>query len=123
MKKLKIILSTGAGRFRRQRKRRRQDAGTNSAAWLTQPLSLMGALNIALQQNAAILKGKNDLEASYGIVVQTRAVALPQVQATGKYTDSETRRCRPPFPAQLSAGIKTGTRACKSSNPFTTAEN
>ncbi len=66
-----------------------QDAGTNSPAWLTQPLSLMSALNTALQQNAAILKGKNDLEASYGIVVQTRAVALPQVQATGKYTDSE----------------------------------
>jgi outer membrane protein len=60
-------------------------ADTNSPAWLTQPLSLMGALNTALQQNAAILKGKNDLEASYGIVVQTRAVALPQVRATGQY--------------------------------------
>ena len=62
-----------------------QDADTNSPAWLTQPLSLMGALNTALQQNASILKGKNDLEASYGIVVQTRAVALPQVQATGQF--------------------------------------
>jgi len=27
-------------------------------------------------------QAKNDLEASHGIVVQTRAVALPQVQAT-----------------------------------------
>ncbi len=63
------------------------DAGTNtnSAAWLTQPLSLLGALNLALSQNAAILKGRNDLEASYGIVVQTRAIALPQVTATGQY--------------------------------------
>ena len=76
-----------------------QDAGTNSPAWLTQPLSLMGALNTALQQNAAILKGKNDLEASYGIVVQTRAIALPQVQATGKYTDNEiTTLQEPPIP-------------------------
>jgi len=67
-----------------------QNADTNSAAWLTQPLSLISALNTALQRNAAILKGKNDLEASYGIVVQTRAVALPAVQATGKYQDEET---------------------------------
>ena len=56
----------------------------------------MGALNTALQQNAAILKGKNDLEASYGIVVQTRAIALPQVQATGKYTDSEITTLQSP---------------------------
>jgi outer membrane protein len=76
-----------------------QTADTNSPAWLTQPLSLMGALNTALQQNAAILKGKNDLEASYGIVVQTRAIALPLVQATGKYTDNEiTTLQEPPIP-------------------------
>jgi outer membrane protein TolC len=73
-----------------------QDAGTNSAAWLTQPLSLMGALNTALQQNAAILKGKNDLEASYGIVVQTRAIALPHVQAVGRYTDNEITTLQEP---------------------------
>jgi len=52
-----------------------------------------------LQQNAAILKGKNDLEASYGTMVQTRAVALPLVQATGKYADSEiTTLQEPPIP-------------------------
>jgi outer membrane protein TolC len=66
-----------------------QNANTNLPAWLTRPLPLMDCLNLALQQNATILKAKNDLEASYGIVVQIRAVALPQVQATGqyKYTD------------------------------------
>ena len=37
------------------------------------------------EQNATILKAKSDLEASHGIVVQTRAVVLPQVQATGQY--------------------------------------
>ncbi len=66
-----------------------QNTDTNSAAWLTQPLSLLNALNIALQQNASILKGRSDLEASYGIVVQTRAVVLPQIQANGQYKRSE----------------------------------
>jgi outer membrane protein TolC len=73
-----------------------QTAATNPPAWLTQPLSLIGALNTALQQNAAILKGKNDLEASYGIVVQTRAIALPLVQATGRYADNEITTLQEP---------------------------
>jgi len=62
---------------------------TNALAWLARPLSLADALNIALAQNATILKAQNDLEASHGIVVQTRAVALPQLTASGKYTDEE----------------------------------
>ena len=60
-------------------------AATNTPAWLSRPLSLADALNTALAQNASILKAKNDLEASHGLVVQTRAVALPQVQASGQY--------------------------------------
>jgi len=103
MKKLKIILALALAGFAIDGNIIAQDAGTNSTAWLTQPLSLMGALNTALQQNAAILKGKNDLEASYGIVVQTRAVALPRVQATGKYADNEITTLQappgvPPYP-------------------------
>ena len=62
---------------------------TNSPGWLTQPLSLLNALNIALQQNATILKARSDLEASYGIVVQTRAIALPQLLANGQYKDTD----------------------------------
>src|ERR1039458_6896094 len=89
MKKLKIILALTLAGFASIGNGAAQNADTNSAVWLIQPLSLIGALNTALQQNAAILKGKNDLEASYGIVVQTRAVALPTVQATGKYQDEE----------------------------------
>jgi outer membrane protein TolC len=85
MKKLKIILALALAGFAAGGNVAALDAGTNSPAWLIQPLSLMSALNTALQQNAAILKGKNDLEASYGIVVQTRAIALPRVQATGQY--------------------------------------
>jgi len=64
-------------------------ADTNSASWLTRPLSLADALNTALAQNATIMEAQNDLEASHGIVIQTRAVALPQVKATGQYTDEE----------------------------------
>ena len=60
-------------------------ATTNSPAWLSRPLSLADALNTALAQNAAILKAQNDLEASHGVVVQTRAVALPQLTATSQY--------------------------------------
>ena len=103
MKKLKIILALALAGFATGGNVIAQDAGTNSTAWLTQPLSLMSALNTALQQNAAILKGKNDLEASYGIVVQTRAIALPQVQATGRYTDNEITTLQvPPLPAGFS---------------------
>jgi outer membrane protein len=65
-------------------------ADTNAApSWLTRPLSLADCLNIALEQNATILKAKNDLEAQYGVVVQTRAVALPQLQATGQFKDTD----------------------------------
>ncbi|MGA3283738.1 MAG: TolC family protein [Verrucomicrobiota bacterium] len=66
-----------------------QNTNTNLPGWITRPLSLTDSLNLALQQNATILKAKNDLEASHGVVVQTRAVALPQVQATGQYKDTD----------------------------------
>jgi outer membrane protein TolC len=63
---------------------------TNAPTWLSRPLSLADCENIALAQNADLLKAKNDLEASQGVVIQTRAVALPQLQATGRYADQET---------------------------------
>lgn len=63
--------------------------GTNGPSWLTRPLSLADAMNTALANNATILEAKNDLEAQHGIVIQTRAVALPTVRATGQYTDEE----------------------------------
>ncbi len=58
--------------------------------WLTRPLSVAEAVNLALQQNSTILKSKNDLEAAYGVVLQTRAIVLPKVRASGSYdaTDS-----------------------------------
>jgi outer membrane protein TolC len=67
------------------------DTVTTTNSWVSQPLSLLDCMNIAAQQNAAILKAKSDLEASYGLVVQTRAVALPQVTASGQYKYTEPR--------------------------------
>jgi outer membrane protein TolC len=64
-------------------------ADTNNPSWLTRPLSLADALNTALSQNATILEAKNDLEAQHGVVIQTRAIALPIVRATGQYADEE----------------------------------
>ena len=66
-----------------------QNTNTSLPGWITRPLSLTDSLNLALQQNATILKAKNDLEASHGVVVQTRAVALPQLRATGQYVDTD----------------------------------
>ncbi len=67
-------------------------SSTNSSPdWLTRPLSLADCLNISLAQNATILKAQNDLESQYGVVVQTRAIALPQLQATGQYRYTEMR--------------------------------
>ena len=66
-----------------------QNTNTSLPGWITRPLSLTDCLNIALSQNATILKAGNDLNAQYGVVVQTRAVALPRVQATGQYKDTD----------------------------------
>jgi outer membrane protein TolC len=62
---------------------------TNAPAWLARPLSLADCENIALAQNADILKAKDELQAQAGVVIQTRAIALPQVNATGQYTDKQ----------------------------------
>jgi len=56
-----------------------------SPDWLTQPLSLADAINLALKQNSTVLKSRQDIEASLGIVVQTRAIALPKLNAAGAY--------------------------------------
>ena len=76
---------------------------THALNWSSQPLSLVNALNLALQQNATVLEARNDLQSSQGIVIQTRAVALPQVTASGQYKDTERTAIEgisvPGFPA------------------------
>src|SRR5579863_9643583 len=82
-----------------------QAEDTNNPSWLTRPLSMADALNVALEQNATIREAKNDLEAQHGLVIQTRAVALPSVRATGQYTDEELSLIQN-FP--FSAGTNSG---------------
>jgi len=60
-------------------------AQTNDAGPISQPLSLIDCLNIALQQSPTIKDARSDLQAQHGVVISTRAVALPQVTATGQY--------------------------------------
>jgi len=65
-------------------------------SWLTLPLSLADALNLAEAQNAAILKAKKDLEAQYGVAVQTRAIVLPKLEMAGNYRRIEEGRIETP---------------------------
>ena len=85
MRKLKIFFALALAGLVGVMNSTAQDSGTNVPAWLTRPLSLADALNTALEQNATILEAQNDLAASHGVVVQTRAVALPHLQATSQY--------------------------------------
>src|SRR3989441_4662930 len=68
-------------------------AETNALAappgWLMQPMSLADAVSRALQSNSAILKGSSDLEAAHGLVIQTRAIALPKLRGMSGYTNNE----------------------------------
>jgi outer membrane protein TolC len=91
MRKIKIILLLALVCLAANWNAAAQNSDTNSAAWISRPLSLADCLNVALQQNATILKAQNDLEASHGIVVQTRAVALPQLTANGQYKDTDPK--------------------------------
>jgi len=62
------------------------EAATNTVPnWISRPLSLADALNIALQQNGTILKAKNDLEGTAGLVAQTRAIVYPRAAVAGQY--------------------------------------
>lgn len=61
-------------------------ASTNAPGWITRPLTMVDALNLTLQQNSGLVKARADLESARGLVIQTRAVALPNVTATGRYT-------------------------------------
>ncbi len=51
--------------------------------WPDRALTLADCLNLAETQNGELRAAKKDLEASEGVVIQTRAILLPKVQATG----------------------------------------
>jgi outer membrane protein len=74
------------------------EPGKMPGARLLQPLSLADALDLALQQNSSVRKSSASLEATYGIVVQTRAIALPKLGVSSSYSaneESSTDRFRP----------------------------
>src|SRR5882724_926271 len=116
MKKNKIILPLALLYFAANWNAAAQNADTNSPAWISQPLSLVQCLNLAFQQNASILKAKNDLEAAHGVVVQTRAVALPHLTATGqyKYTDPKAIETFPSSPGSPNQNWNAGVQIVQS---------
>ena len=58
---------------------------TATNGFITQPISLADAVNLALTQNPNIRRAQKDLEASEGVVIQTRAIAVPKLRITGDY--------------------------------------
>jgi len=64
-------------------------ANANAPAWLLRPLSMEDATELALKQNANILKSKNDIEAAYGVAIQTRSIVFPKVRTTGSLTKND----------------------------------
>jgi outer membrane protein len=86
---------------------RAQTNQTGATNILSHPLSRADAVQIALRQNTAILKGNADLRASYGIEVQLRAIALPQVSAGGGYNYLEPSLIESfPLPAPYNSYIQ-----------------
>lgn len=64
----------------------RTGATTN---FITQPLSLSDTVNLALKQNPGVRRAQKELEAVEGIVMQTRAIAIPKVRLAGFYSAAE----------------------------------
>ena len=62
---------------------------TATNSFITQPLSLTDAINLALRQNPSIVRAQKDLEAAQGISIQIRAVAVPKVVANGDYNAAQ----------------------------------
>ena len=58
-------------------------------AVIPQPLSLADAVNLALQRSPNILRAQKDLQVAQGIIIQTRAIAIPKLNLTGNYSDAE----------------------------------
>lgn len=62
-----------------------QPSLTGSSNIFSHALSRAEAIDIALRQNTAILKGKQDLRAAHGVVIELRSIVYPKVTAGGAY--------------------------------------
>jgi outer membrane protein len=86
-------------------------ASTNTSGWISQPLSLVDALNLTLKQNSGLVKARADLEASRGLVIETRAVALPSLTANARVTDTDPNAIQQfPFSSNGGSGTNSGTK-------------
>jgi outer membrane protein TolC len=84
-----------------------QNPQPGSTNFFPRPLSRADTVEQALRQNTAIRKGKADLRASYGIEVQLRSIALPQLTASGAYNaQAESLVETFPLPAPYSSFIQ-----------------
>jgi outer membrane protein TolC len=54
--------------------------------WLNRPLSLADSLNIAFDQNSEVRKSGKDIEAATGLAIQTKAIVIPKVRASGDFS-------------------------------------
>jgi outer membrane protein TolC len=57
--------------------------------FIPQPLSLADAVNLALQRNPNILRAQKDLEVAQGIIIQTRAIAIPKLNSVGDFSAAQ----------------------------------
>lgn len=54
-------------------------------------LSLADCIDLALKQNPSVLKAKEELRRTHGLIVEARAPALPQLNANGSYRRIERK--------------------------------
>jgi outer membrane protein len=86
---------------------RAQSPKPGSTNVFAHPISRAEAVDIALRQNSAILKGKADLEASHGVVVQLRSIAFPTLSAGGAYNADQTSLVESfPLPAPFNSFVQ-----------------
>ena len=64
-------------------------ASPPSSNFITNPISLADAVNLALHQNPSILRSQKDIEATQGLSIQTRAIAIPKVAGAGSYSAAQ----------------------------------
>jgi outer membrane protein TolC len=66
--------------------RRIESLPETPASLFERPMSLADAINLALQRNPSVLRAQKDLQAAQGIVIETRAIALPTIGVNGSYS-------------------------------------
>jgi outer membrane protein TolC len=57
--------------------------------FIPQPLSIADAVNLALGRNPNILRAQKDLEVAQGVIIQTRAIAIPKVNLGGSFAAAQ----------------------------------